>query len=181
MKSISIIAALAAVLCGVEATSNSTVLCPNCAPASSTPDVVSRSPLPSTPCTEGVTLTAVYTSKPTGLVTSTVYTTNVYTITSCPPTVTNCPVGKVTSEVTSYTTVCPVTAASSMTVSPASSVLVSPATSVAVVVPTGSGGMGPAPTQPTGVVPVPVTAGGSKLAVQMGSVAFIAAGIALLA
>jgi len=41
---------------------------------------------------------------------STVYSTNIVTITSCAPTVTNCPVGKVTTEVVSlYTTVCPVT------------------------------------------------------------------------
>ncbi|KAL7945577.1 acid protease [Trichoderma barbatum] len=41
--------------------------------------------------------------------TSTFTKTNVYTITSCPPSVTNCPVGHVTTEiVTSYTTWCPV-------------------------------------------------------------------------
>lgn len=41
-------------------------------------------------------------------ITSTVTATSVYTVTSCPPTVTNCPVGHVTTEVvTAYTTYCP--------------------------------------------------------------------------
>ena len=44
-----------------------------------------------------------------GLTTSTVYTTMVYTITACPKSVTNCPVGKLTTDIVSlYTTVCPV-------------------------------------------------------------------------
>jgi chitinase len=38
-----------------------------------------------------------------------VYATKTYVITACPPEVVNCPVGQVTTEVTSYTTVCPVT------------------------------------------------------------------------
>ncbi|KAE8441086.1 hypothetical protein EG329_005881 [Mollisiaceae sp. DMI_Dod_QoI] len=43
--------------------------------------------------------------------TSTVYTTNIYTITKCPATVTNCPIGKVTTDVISlYTTICPLKA-----------------------------------------------------------------------
>ncbi|KAH8820864.1 concanavalin A-like lectin/glucanase domain-containing protein [Xylogone sp. PMI_703] len=45
---------------------------------------------------------------------STVYTTRVYTITSCAPTVTDCParIGQVTTDIVSlYTTICPVTAA----------------------------------------------------------------------
>lgn len=43
--------------------------------------------------------------------TSTVYTTRVYTITSCAPDVTNCPANQVTTEtIPLYTTVCPVTA-----------------------------------------------------------------------
>ena len=57
--------------------------------------------------------TYIQTSSPAGYTTSTVYTTSVYTITSCAPTVTNCPakLGSVTTEVISlYTTVCPVTA-----------------------------------------------------------------------
>ncbi|KUJ14503.1 uncharacterized protein LY89DRAFT_671841 [Mollisia scopiformis] len=44
--------------------------------------------------------------------TSTVYTTSVYTVTSCAPTVTDCPakIGKVTTDIISlYTTICPVT------------------------------------------------------------------------
>jgi hypothetical protein len=45
--------------------------------------------------------------------TSTVLTTSVYTVTSCAPTVTNCPVGHVTTDIiTLYTTVCPVSATS---------------------------------------------------------------------
>ncbi|KAM5342114.1 hypothetical protein ACJ41O_015145 [Fusarium nematophilum] len=50
---------------------------------------------------------AAPTTAPTTL-TSTYTTTSVYTITSCPPTVTDCPVGSVTTEViTAYTTYCP--------------------------------------------------------------------------
>ncbi|KAJ6446799.1 chitinase 18-18 [Purpureocillium lavendulum] len=42
--------------------------------------------------------------------TSTVYTTKIHTVTACPPQVTNCPVGHVTTEtIPWYTTVCPVT------------------------------------------------------------------------
>lgn len=48
--------------------------------------------------------------------TSTVYTTRVYTITSCAPEVTNCPVNHVTTEtIPWYTTVCPVTATATST------------------------------------------------------------------
>ncbi|RDW57758.1 hypothetical protein BP5796_12559 [Coleophoma crateriformis] len=48
------------------------------------------------------------TSVPAGYTMSTVYATKIYTITSCAATVTNCPVGKVTTETTSlYTTICP--------------------------------------------------------------------------
>ncbi|TGJ78663.1 hypothetical protein E0Z10_g10105 [Xylaria hypoxylon] len=50
-------------------------------------------------------------STPVQLTTSTVYSTNIYTITSCAPTVTNCPaqLGQVTTELVSlYTTICPV-------------------------------------------------------------------------
>lgn len=52
----------------------------------------------------------------TPMTTSTVYTTKIYTITSCAATVTNCPakLGQVTTEIISlYTTVCPVTEATS--------------------------------------------------------------------
>ena len=47
-----------------------------------------------------------------GLVTSTVSETRVYTVTSCAPEITDCParIGRVTTEVTVYTTICPVTA-----------------------------------------------------------------------
>jgi chitinase len=49
------------------------------------------------------------TSMQAPLTTSTVYTTKTYTITSCAPGVSNCPAGKVTTEVIAlYTTVCPV-------------------------------------------------------------------------
>ncbi|KAF4631388.1 hypothetical protein G7Y89_g6744 [Cudoniella acicularis] len=44
------------------------------------------------------------------LVTSTILTTQVYTVSKCPATVTNCPVGAVTSTVLTTTTVCPATA-----------------------------------------------------------------------
>lgn len=58
--------------------------------------------------------TTVATYTPAGeLTTSTVYATSVYTVTSCAPTVTNCParLGYLTTEIISlYTTVCPVTA-----------------------------------------------------------------------
>jgi hypothetical protein len=49
------------------------------------------------------------TDKP--MTTSTVYEASVYTITSCAPEVTDCPakMGQVTSEVISYTTICPIT------------------------------------------------------------------------
>jgi chitinase len=59
-----------------------------------------------------VTATETSTSLAQAYTTSTVYTTIVYTITSCAATVTNCPakLGSVTTEIISlYTTVCPVT------------------------------------------------------------------------
>jgi chitinase len=47
-----------------------------------------------------------------------VYTTSIYTVTSCAPTITNCPVGHVTTEIISlYTTVCPVAESTPVTVS----------------------------------------------------------------
>ncbi|QPH04081.1 hypothetical protein C2857_000734 [Epichloe festucae Fl1] len=50
------------------------------------------------------------TSEPASLTTSTVFTTKTYTVTSCAPTVTDCPKGHVTTEtIPLYTTVCPVT------------------------------------------------------------------------
>lgn len=54
--------------------------------------------------------TTAYAAPSDDLTTSTVYDTKVYTVTSCAPTVTNCPVGHVTTETVGvYTTVCPVT------------------------------------------------------------------------
>lgn len=53
--------------------------------------------------------------------TSTVYSTKIYTITSCAPTVTNCPakLGQLTTEIISlYTTICPVTEATSTPAAP---------------------------------------------------------------
>lgn len=54
-------------------------------------------------------------SPPTTL-TSTLFTTETYTVTSCPPTVTNCSVGSLTTRlVTSYTTYCPTTVSATTT------------------------------------------------------------------
>lgn len=51
----------------------------------------------------------VPTGNPAPMTTSTVYTTQVHTITQCPPEVTKCPLGAVTTEtIALYTTVCPV-------------------------------------------------------------------------
>ncbi|KAI0838621.1 glycoside hydrolase family 16 protein [Hypoxylon sp. FL0890] len=47
-------------------------------------------------------------SVPEGYTTSTIEVTKTYTITSCKPTVTNCPVGSVTTEISVTTTVCPI-------------------------------------------------------------------------
>ncbi|KAK2595357.1 hypothetical protein QQS21_006957 [Conoideocrella luteorostrata] len=102
MKSFLVIAALSAVF-GVEAAgNNTTIACPNCPPPSSTNDIVTRSPIPTTSC-DAPKLTVI-----PDMTTSTVKETKTYTITSCAPTVTNCPVGKKTTEIISYTTVCPV-------------------------------------------------------------------------
>lgn len=49
----------------IEAATVSTVICSGCQPVSSTPDIVTRSPLPSTSCTAPV-LTAVF-SMPTSI------------------------------------------------------------------------------------------------------------------
>ncbi|KAL2065294.1 hypothetical protein VTL71DRAFT_2963 [Oculimacula yallundae] len=83
------------------------------------------------------TTTPVPTYKPTGSVTkyttSTVYTTSIYTITSCAPSVTDCPskLGHVTTEIIKlYTTVCPVTETAKptpSTYSPVSPVVEQPA------------------------------------------------------
>lgn len=113
------------------------------------------------------------------MTTSTVYTTKIYTVTSCAPTVTNCPgKGKVTTEIISlYTTVCPVSApapsstlystiystktytisscAAEVTNCPYGSktTTVVPVTTSVVVVPTGS----PAPVTTPATTPAPVT------------------------
>ncbi|KAI1778313.1 glycoside hydrolase family 16 protein [Hypoxylon cercidicola] len=79
--------------------------------------------------------TATTTAVPEGYTTSTVKVTKTYTITSCAATVTNCPVGSVTTEVSVTTTVCPIESAS-------------PAASTAVVV---------VPGKSTGVVTKPET------------------------
>ncbi|KAK2590072.1 hypothetical protein QQS21_012245 [Conoideocrella luteorostrata] len=51
MKTFAIVA-LSVLAAGVQATSSaSTVVCEACKPASSTPDIVTRSPVPTTPCT----------------------------------------------------------------------------------------------------------------------------------
>ncbi|RFU73371.1 secreted aspartic ase [Trichoderma arundinaceum] len=61
------------------------------------------------PSGHGTTTAPGYGTTAAPTLTSTFTTTHVYTITSCPPSVTNCPVGHVTTEVvTSYTTWCPV-------------------------------------------------------------------------
>ena len=80
----------------------STVIAPDCKPAPSTPDVVTRSPVPTTPC-NAPPLTVVPL-----MTTSTKTSTTVYTVTKCPETVPNCPIGKETTEMRVYTTVCPV-------------------------------------------------------------------------
>ena len=162
----------------VEA-SNSTVICANCPPVSSTPDVVTRSAVPTTPCT-APSLTAVYSSSTTEMTTSTVYTSIVYTVTSCPPTVTNCPVGQKTTEMTSYTTVCPVSSPAYSSAVYSSAVYTS-AGSVYTSVYTAPGMMTSA-SQASGSIPavatttgvVPVTAGASNLAVGMGGAAAVA-------
>jgi hypothetical protein len=59
--------------------------------------------------TDAIGVSSSVASSTQAFTTSTVYTTNIYTITKCPAAVTNCPVGKVTTDVVSlYTTVCPV-------------------------------------------------------------------------
>jgi hypothetical protein len=60
------------------------------------------------PVTETETSSSVPTSTEAPWTTSTVYETVEYTITSCAPTVTNCPVGSKTTSVKTYTTSCPV-------------------------------------------------------------------------
>ena len=104
---------------GVEAAAiASTITAPDCVTPTSTPDVVTRTDAPVTPCTDAATLTTVAVSTgggngypvPSGSGGDTGYpspsmvtSTHIYTITACPSTVTNCPVGQETSSVVTYT------------------------------------------------------------------------------
>lgn len=72
------------------------------------------------------TTASITTTAATELTTSTVYTTRVHTVTSCAPTVTNCPAGSggevvVTETIPLYTTVCPVATTASVSTAAASS------------------------------------------------------------
>ncbi|KAH7157435.1 glycoside hydrolase superfamily [Dactylonectria estremocensis] len=87
------------------------------ATGSSTESTNSGSEATSTDNSAGATTTSIpyggmTTTESASSTTSTVYTTHVYTVTKCPPEVTNCPAGPyVTTEIVPlYTTVCPVTA-----------------------------------------------------------------------
>ncbi|KAL0779178.1 hypothetical protein CaCOL14_003662 [Colletotrichum acutatum] len=93
-------------------------------------------------------------SPPPQWVTSTVYTTKSYTITSCAPDVPNCPVGQVTTKVVpAYTTVCPYTETTSGSTKPSGDVPNPPKPS----------GDVPQPPKPTGDVPKPTGGqGGNK-------------------
>jgi hypothetical protein len=62
--------------------------------------------------TETITAPAETTTKAPEMTTSTVLKTSVYTITSCPPEVKNCPIGEKTSTIYTSTTICPVEEAS---------------------------------------------------------------------
>jgi chitinase len=76
-----------------------------------------------------VTPTETVVPEPTSWTTSTVYSTKTYTITSCAPTVTNCPgkIGQVTTEVVAIsTTICPVTATPSASLKPTIKVIQGP-------------------------------------------------------
>ncbi|KAM3550363.1 hypothetical protein ARSEF4850_008379 [Beauveria asiatica] len=71
---------------------------------------VSTTVCPVTKTDEAPKPTATPTQPAQEMTTSTVYTTKTYTITSCPPSVPNCPIGQVTTETKFVsTTVCPVT------------------------------------------------------------------------
>ncbi|KAI1418671.1 glycoside hydrolase family 16 protein [Hypoxylon sp. FL1857] len=85
-------------------------------------------------------------SVPEGYTTSTVEVTKTYTITSCKPTVTNCPVGSVTTEISVTTTVCPIGNAS-----PSSSPVSSSGK------PAGNTGAGSYPVGSTGAASTPET------------------------
>jgi hypothetical protein len=81
------------------------------------PGFVASSTTASSSSTSSISFSNSTTSS--SVLTSTVLTTETYTITSCPPTVTNCPVGSLTTRVlTSYTTYCPATVGATTTPSP---------------------------------------------------------------
>jgi hypothetical protein len=70
-----------------------------------TTDIIS---LYTTICPETVPTSSASSTEPSLEMTSTIYTTVTYTITSCHPTVTNCPIGHITTnKISVYTTVCP--------------------------------------------------------------------------
>ena len=85
-------------LTAVALAANSTVTAPDCVTPSSTMDIVTRSPIPTKDC-DAPELTTV----PAGGMTSIKTTTKVHTITSCPPTVTDCPIGSETTETMTMT------------------------------------------------------------------------------
>ncbi|OBT60994.1 hypothetical protein VE03_09736 [Pseudogymnoascus sp. 23342-1-I1] len=97
----------------------------NCPIGSATTELIS---LYTTVCPVAASATK---QPPSGYTVSTVFTTIVYTITKCPKTVTNCPVGSVTTEIRSlYTTTCPVTQSFvNSVVTPQSSISARPASS----------------------------------------------------
>ncbi|KAI6367089.1 hypothetical protein MCOR25_005011 [Pyricularia grisea] len=73
-------------------------------------DEPTGTPTQSTTKTSTMASGTATTKEPEQSITSTITTTKTYVITSCAPTVTKCPLGQVTSEVITTTTVCPVTA-----------------------------------------------------------------------
>ncbi len=127
----------------------------------------SKAPVSSTKSTTTPASSSASSAAP--LTTSTIYTTKIYTVTSCAPTVTNCP-GKpyVTTEIVAlYTTVCPVSTLKSTTTPPPP-----PKTTPA---PTGT--LPPAKT--TGSLPVTAAAG--KFAGGLELAAAAAAGVVAVA
>ncbi|KAK1446184.1 endochitinase [Colletotrichum melonis] len=109
-------------------------------------------------------------SPPPQWVTSTVFTTKTYTITSCAPDVPNCPVGQVTTKVVpAYTTVCPYTETTPGSTKPSGDVPNPPKPTGDVPKPTGGQGGNkpsgdiPQPPKPTGDAPNPTgSQGGNK-------------------
>ncbi|KAK1454231.1 endochitinase [Colletotrichum cuscutae] len=109
-------------------------------------------------------------SPPPQWVTSTVFTTKTYTITSCAPDVPNCPVGQVTTKVVpAYTTVCPYTETTPGSTKPSGDVPNPPKPTGDIPKPTGGQGGNkpsgdiPQPPKPTGDAPKPTgSQGGNK-------------------